>query len=62
MGPQRIIHDRRGYLTETAFDPVSGRFIELAVPRPDPVLPPLTPPAAPPAALLRGDPDAITAA
>lgn len=32
MGPHRIIHNRRGYLTETVFDAGSGRFCERPFP------------------------------
>jgi hypothetical protein len=32
MGPHRIIHNRRGYLTETYYDEVSGRFSERPFP------------------------------
>jgi hypothetical protein len=32
MGPHRIIHNRRGYLTETFFDTQSGRFRERPFP------------------------------
>jgi hypothetical protein len=32
MGPHRIIHNRRGYLTETCFDTESGRFYERLFP------------------------------
>lgn len=28
MGPHRLIHSRKGYLTETVFDEHSGRFVE----------------------------------
>ena len=28
MGPHRLIHNRKGYLTETVFDERSGRFVE----------------------------------
>lgn len=32
MGPHRIIHNRRGYLTETYYDNVSARFSERPFP------------------------------
>lgn len=32
MGPHRIIHNRKGYLTETYYDAESGRFSERAFP------------------------------
>lgn len=32
MGPHRIIHNRRGYLTETYYDEVSGSFGERPFP------------------------------
>lgn len=32
MGPHRIIHNRRGYLTETCYDTESGRFCERPFP------------------------------
>ena len=32
MGPHRIIHNRRGYLTETYFDAASGQFCERPFP------------------------------
>lgn len=32
MGPHRIIHNRRGYLTETYYDEVSGKFSERPFP------------------------------
>lgn len=40
MGPHRIIHNRRGYLTESYFDEVTGRFSE----RPFPSLARVNPP------------------
>lgn len=39
MGPHRIIHNRRGYLTETFYDEVSGRFSERPFPPTVEVLP-----------------------
>ena len=44
MGPHRIIHNRRGYLTETYFDAVRGRFRE----RPFPPAAVMEPPKSPP--------------
>jgi len=32
MGPHRIIHNRKGYLTETYFDIANGRFCERPFP------------------------------
>jgi hypothetical protein len=32
MGPHRLIHNRKRYLTETAFDSASGRFVEVPWP------------------------------
>lgn len=45
MGPHRIIHNRRGYLTETYFDTVRGRFCERPFP-PTAVMEPPKPPTA----------------
>jgi hypothetical protein len=39
MGPQRILTDRRGYLTETVFDAERGVFSERTVPPPFAALP-----------------------
>jgi hypothetical protein len=39
MGPQRILTDRRGYLTETVFDAERGVFCERALPPPFTALP-----------------------
>lgn len=43
MGPHRIIHNRRGYLTETYYDTVRGRFCE----RPFPMTAVMEPPKPP---------------
>ncbi len=34
MGPHRIIHNHKGYLTETVFDAARGVFTERAFPPP----------------------------
>ena len=42
MGPHRIIHNRRGYLTETVLDAESGQFRERPFPpmgKPEPPKP-----------------------
>ena len=60
MGPHRIIHNRRGYLTETCYDTESGRFCERPFPptvRMEPKIPSSTtdgPNLAPPKADLYG--------
>jgi histidine decarboxylase len=35
MGPHRILHNRKGYVTETVFDAASGRFVNRPFPSPD---------------------------
>lgn len=40
MGPHRIIHNRRGYLTESYFDEVTGKFSERPFPSPARAEPP----------------------
>ena len=42
MGPHRIIHNTKGYLTETFFDTATGRFRERPFP-PKPDAPPPKP-------------------
>jgi hypothetical protein len=60
MGPHRIIHNRRGYLTETCYDTESGRFCERPFPptvRMEPTIPSSTtdgPNLAPPRPTLTG--------
>jgi histidine decarboxylase len=44
MGPKRTINDRRGYLTETVFDPERGDYVERPFPAP-PARPPYASPA-----------------
>jgi hypothetical protein len=49
MGPHRILHNSKGYVTETVYDPDSRRFVERPFPPPAAPVSAETPgPATPP--------------